>query len=208
MYIDLITIKPRIGRIKSENLIIYDAFIDRQDTLLLLVNYSDAINEVYFWVTSKQIMATKINSYVEQLKTFQKKDNEITCSSSKMYTLPCVKKTRTVGMFLSCYNCGIISGYREIFGSESTTQVVAFLLFLIDNSENWPKVRKTYLKIRYNDTFFNKRFIKYLIYDDGCHLEKYITNHNNSTKFIIWSDRSQKLSKTKVVVDRIISKVM
>ena len=33
-------------------------------------------------------------------------------------------------------------------------------------------------------------------------MEKYITNHKNSTKFIIGSDRSQKLSKTKVVVDR------
>lgn len=81
LLIDLTTIKPKIGRIKSENLVIHDAFIDRHDTLLLLVDYSDEMNEDYFWVTSKQIMATKINSYIEQLKNFQKKNNEVTCNS-------------------------------------------------------------------------------------------------------------------------------
>ena len=160
LFIDLTTIKPKIGRIKSENLVIHDAFIDRHDTLLLLADYSDEMNEVYFWVTSKQIMATKINSYIEQLKNFQKKDNEVTCNSSKIYTLPCVKKTRTVGVFLSCFNCGIISGYREIFGTETTAQIVAFLLFMIDNSKVWPNVNK------YKTHIFSNKMIKlnYIIY--------------------------------------------
>jgi len=105
-----------------------------------LVDYSDDLTGSFFWVTSNQIMATKVEDYIEQLKNF-KKDVEPSCSSSKLFlTIPCVKKTRTVGMFLSCFNCVIIAGYREIFGSETTAQAVGLFLFMIDNTKKWPKV--------------------------------------------------------------------
>lgn len=143
MLVELKSIKTRVGRIKGENLTIYDAFLDRNDTLLLLVDYSNDLTETFFWVSSNQIISTKIENYIEQLKQFQL-DQVSSCNSSKMYTLPCVKKTRTVGLFLSVYNCGIISGYREIFGYETTAQVVAFLLYLIDNSKQWTKVNILY----------------------------------------------------------------
>ncbi len=139
MLLDLNTIRPKVGRIKYENLVIHDSFVDRNDNVLLLVDYSDDSTGTFFWVTSNQILATKVEAYIEQLKNF-KKDVDPSCSSSKIYTLPCVKKTRTVGMFLSCFNCGIIAGYREIFGSETTAQAVALFLFMIDNTKHWPKV--------------------------------------------------------------------
>jgi len=137
--IDISTIKPRIGRIKSDGLIIHDAFVDSNDNVLILVDYSSS--ESHFWVTSKQIMASKVENYIDQLKSFEKHDDS-TCNSSKLYTLPCLKKTRTVGMFLGCFNCGIIAGYREIFGTETIAQAAAFLLNLIDYSVAWPKVSK------------------------------------------------------------------
>ena len=43
-------------------------------------------------------------------------------------------------MFIGCFNCGKINGYREIFGTETIAQAAAFLLNLIDNSVVWPKV--------------------------------------------------------------------
>jgi len=146
--LDLNSIKPKIGRIKYESLVIHDSFVDRNDNVLLLVDYSDDTAGTFFWVTSNQITATKVETYIEQLKNF-KKDVDPSCSSSKTYTLPCVKKTRTVGMFLSCFNCGIIAGYREIFGSETTAQAVALFLYMIDNTKNWPKVNYNIISISY-----------------------------------------------------------
>jgi len=40
----------------------------------------------------------------------------ILCYSTKKFTLPCNKKTRTVGIFLAVYDCGLIASYKEIFG--------------------------------------------------------------------------------------------
>ena len=139
---DLNTIKPKIGKIKNENLIIYDSFINQSDVLLLLVNYSN-LNSDPFWVTSVQIQASKVDNYIDQLKAFQKDDKLLSkeCNSSKQYTLPCDKKTRTVGLFLGCFNCGIIVSYREIFGHETLAQAASFFLSIIDDSQIWPKVK-------------------------------------------------------------------
>lgn len=135
--IDITTIKTRIGKIKNEGLVIHDAFIDKNDILLLLVDYKDSNS--FFWISSKQILASKVESYIDQLKAFEY-EHRRSCNSSKLYTLPCLKKTRTVGMFLACLNRGVISCYREIFGSETISQTSAFLLHLIDFSIVWPKV--------------------------------------------------------------------
>ena len=139
-------IKAKVGKIKSENLIIYDAFIDKNDTLLLLVNYSDSESE-FFWVTQKQIKASKVVSYIEQLKMFEKPTNFNPCSSSKKYTLPCNKKARTVGMFLGVYNCGIIVSFKEIFHHETIAQAASFFMGIIDYCMKWPKVSIKKIKV-------------------------------------------------------------
>lgn len=78
---DLNIIKPKIGKIKNENLIIYDSFINQNDVLLLLVNYSNLVSDP-FWVTSVQIQASKVDNYIDQLKNFQKSDNLCTVYTS------------------------------------------------------------------------------------------------------------------------------
>ena len=65
---------------------------------------------------------------------------------------------------ISAYNCGIINGYRELYGSESISQVVLFYLDLIEYS-------CCELPI-------------YFIYDDACHLRKYISNYDFKDKSI------------------------
>ena len=140
IYFDLDVIKPKVGKIKNLNLIIYDAFVDQSDRVLLLVNYSDTLSEP-FWLTSSQILASKIDDYIEQLKRFEKNE-DTSCHSSKMYALPCEKKARTVGVFLACSPCGVIIGFREIFGHETLAQTALFFMLLIDTSVVWPKVSK------------------------------------------------------------------
>lgn len=140
IYLELELIKCTTGKLKSENLIVYDAFVDQNDKLLFLVNYSD-VETLPFWKSEKQILASKINDYIEQLKSFKDvSTSDSLCNSSKQFTLPCNKKTRTVGVFLACYNCGIIAGFREIYSHETLAQTAAFLLYLIDYSVTWPKV--------------------------------------------------------------------
>jgi len=136
-------IKPRVGRLKSDNLIIYDAFIDKNDNLLLLVNYTES-EDSFFWVTKNQIKASKIDSYIEQLKKFEKKSETSECSSSKKYALPCNKKSRTVGMFLGVYNCGIIVSFKEIFYHETIAQAASFFMGIIDYCLKWPKVSNNF----------------------------------------------------------------
>ena len=106
--------------LKKTGLVINDAWIDQNDNLLYLVNYQESYKSIksedFFWVSSKQLGAAKINEYNNQLQSSINNDiqNDIICNSSKLYTLPCNKKCRTVGIFLACYNCGIIASYKVI----------------------------------------------------------------------------------------------
>jgi hypothetical protein len=65
--------------------------------------------------------------------------NEILCNTNKEERFPCANKTKTRGILLATYNCGIIVSYRELFGSESITQVVLFYLDLISICQKLPE---------------------------------------------------------------------
>lgn len=169
------------GKIRNESLIIHDAYIDAEDRILLLCDYNDCQKEnSFFWVSSKQIQASKIENYIDQLKHLTDKNESISCNSSKKYTLPCNKKSRTVGVFLAVFNCGIICSYKEIFQHESINQVATFLLEIIEKSNFWPY---------------------FIVYDDACHLSKFISN-KASFKFSNTTQRGKILSETKFSVDR------
>lgn len=119
IYIDPEEIKITRGKIQNNNLVIHDAYVDRHDNVLLLVNYPGQMKDKnnFFWISNKQLAASKIEKYINQLKELLnlKSINNITCNSTKIYTLPCPKKARTVGIFLAVNNCGIIGSYKVIF---------------------------------------------------------------------------------------------
>ena len=99
-----------------------------------------------------------------------------TCRVEK--DVKCNNKCRSKGIMIAAYNCGIICGYREIFTSESLSQVSIFLLDLISFSNELPK---------------------FLIYDNACHLDKYL--EHNKIKTI--SERGKKLKESHFVIDRL-----
>ncbi len=76
--------------------------------------------EDFFWVSAKQISSSKIIEYTNQLKEHEISNNNFfnkndpDCNSSKLFTLPCEQKCRTVGIFLGVYNCGLIGSYKVI----------------------------------------------------------------------------------------------
>ena len=60
-------------------------------------------------------------------------------------------KKGTGGVLLAVYSCGIIANFQEMVTDEGLTQVASFI----------------------RDT---GKFVKYVIYDNGCHLQKHLQN--------------------------------
>lgn len=127
--------------------------------------------------TDKQIRQSKIDSFIELLHNFEYLDKH-GCSSSKILTLPCLKKTRTVGIYLACFNCGIIAACREIFIFETLAQTANLFLDIINITKNFPK---------------------YIIYDIGCNFAKWTTNKSSDS---FNGKRAKIMLKSVVLVDR------
>ena len=109
---------------------------------------------------------------IEQTTSFGLDKN--TCRVEK--DVICKNKCRTKGVMLAAYNCGIICAYRELYSSESLSQVSIFLLDIIS---------------------FSKCIPKYLIY--ACHLDEYL-KHNKVTEI---SERGKTLQASTFVIDRL-----
>ena len=54
------------------------------------------------------------------------------CNTDKTVSHTCDVKVKTRGILLALSNCGIIVGYRELYGSESITQVANMYLDMVD----------------------------------------------------------------------------
>lgn len=85
----------------------------------------------------------------------EKKDDEceedLQCKTDKSQYA--ADKHRAAGTCYSIYNCGIIVGITELYGSESLTQVYMFLVWLYETMDSFPKL---------------------LAYDDACHLKRFM----------------------------------
>ncbi len=130
-------------------------------------------------VTKEHLDLFKNEILDNEIKSIHSKQyaNEILCNTNKEERFPCANKTKTRGILLATYNCGIIVSYRELFGSESITQVVLFYLDLISICQKLPE---------------------YFIYDDACHLKQYMNNRN----FENITERTNTLFKKTHVIDK------
>jgi hypothetical protein len=159
---------------------IHDFFINENYQTLYLVEIN-SYEKKTCWVKSNNIDSKQLqdfkSKYEERFNEIVYK--EINCNTNKHYKSFCDNKIRTQGLLISSFNCGIINGYREIFGSESISQVVLFYLDLIEKS--------------------NKDLPEYFIYDDACHVKKYL----DTRKDLMSSDRGQKLLNKKHFIDKL-----
>ena len=72
----------------------------------------------------------------EMLDNFRKFKNSLnnpSCNTDKTNTFSCGLKCKTRGLQLACSNCGIIIGFRELYGSESLTQVALMALEIYES---------------------------------------------------------------------------
>ena len=85
----------------------------------------------------KWICANKISNQMREEYTKRKRNiNAASCNTDKTAMYACDVKVKSRGILLAVTNCGVILSYREIFGSESITQVSNFYLDTIDNLQS------------------------------------------------------------------------
>ena len=109
---------------------IYDSYIDIDDKehFLCLTNGCD---KNLVWLDKVDVHPRLIDDFRQSKKDTLNRDKFTSCNTdkdSKFYT--CNFKVRTRGIVIAAFNCGIILGFREIFGAESLSQVAQFYLDL------------------------------------------------------------------------------
>jgi hypothetical protein len=168
--------ETKLSQIEIEIKQIWDTFVvPESDDILYLTEFE---NGKYYFVNEMDIELNHIARYQKLVKQKKIIDDTTLCySNNKLLKINCKVKAKTRGVILSSYNCGIINGYRELFGSEGIRQSLAFLLSLLENMQTIPK---------------------FLLYDRGCSLKRYIEKFKISEK----SDRASKLDNIKIYVDR------
>lgn len=114
---------------------IYDSYLSKFDEEIFLVKTN--IKDLK-WVEKKFISKT-------QYENLRKKSSQIDqCNTDKENVYSCTIKCKTRGIIIGASNCGIVIGFREIYGAESLRQVGLFYL----------DIRQHYFS-KYNFSFLN-----------------------------------------------------
>jgi hypothetical protein len=108
--------------------------------------------------------------------------SDLSCGTSKASWEKAgqTSRLRTAGVFALMRPCGVIASLRELYGTESMSQVVCILMNLREvHGREWEAIG----------------------YDDACHLHKFIHNRKRQETYagnILWEE----LSRVKCFVDR------
>lgn len=88
---------------------------------------TNATNNV--WIAKDKIRPIEIlDKYIQSINT-----GPVSCNTDKTKQYTCDLKCRTRGIQIAAFNCGVILGWREMYLSESITQVALMYLDIIDN---------------------------------------------------------------------------
>ena len=105
---------------------------------------------------------------------------ESTCNTQKHHG---AKMCHTsAGILIGCSPCGVIPLFEELYGTESKSQVFSYVTDFLGE--------------------VNPQSIKYLVYDDACHLGPYAINYSKS-KQKTHTEATKKMAALKHVVDKL-----
>ena len=93
-----------------------------EEFLLVTTNMCDSK-----WINRKQATKEQYSGFLNKINT-----TTTTCNTLKGESNHCVFKCKTRGIILTMSNCGIALSFRELFGSESLTQVTMLYLDTLD----------------------------------------------------------------------------
>jgi hypothetical protein len=176
--------------VRNENVTtIYDSFINQLEEELFLC---DTTLETNKWIRRDQIRPLqKLSDFIDSRFS----SDDLACKTDKSLAYTCELKVRTRGLQICASNCGIIMAYREMFLSESKHQVAIMYIDIADHF-NGIAYLLIYQKIIIFH-FYLGDLPEYLIYDDACHLKKFVESRVNNTE-------KTKIFKTKkLVVDKL-----
>ena len=117
----LINILFLTGR-EEEILLIHDSFVTHEEKEIFLCRGNKFDRR---WFAEYDLPKDKLENY----RSIRKASLEPQlCNTDKSSQFACEMKCRTRGLALLCTNCGIIIAYKELFGSESCTQIALMYL--------------------------------------------------------------------------------
>lgn len=103
---------------------------DEEIFLCTVKSTSDTKNGLA-WYKLADIPAKLLASFIETKN--QPTTEEPICNTDKTKVNTCEYKSRTCGLQVFCSNCGIILYFKELYGSESCSQLGLMLLDLHEN---------------------------------------------------------------------------
>lgn len=105
--------------------LLYDSYVNHKDQELFLCKTK--VTDLK-WFRKEVVPHDLLANYNQ--KKIKESTISTTCNTDKSSIFSCEMKCKTRGIQLACGNCGIILGYRELFGAESCTQVAQMYLDL------------------------------------------------------------------------------
>jgi hypothetical protein len=131
--------ESKIDRRSVKIKVIHDSFQlnDDHGTQLYLVELLNDKNEIV-WVNKTKVTEAQLKDFQTMLENVSKDDvyDEVSCNTNKEIGVPFDSKSRTKGVLISSFNCGIINGFKELFIKESSRQVILFYLEMIEKTDN------------------------------------------------------------------------
>ncbi len=126
--------------------------------------------------------------------------NATSCRTGKERSDTYIKKcSRSFGLIALIYNCKIITGFSELFRSETLKEIINLFCSCIRGELNY--IDEYTVKFMYDCMLLvSGRLAPTLVYDDGCHLVQYVRNHIGHD--LIRTNALELLASTPVSVDR------
>ena len=126
----LIKVKYEIFlKVSGDNIvIIYDSFVpgDGDEIFLCKTERMD-----FRWFCRDDLPSTLLQTFIDTHRLTS--ETLTSCNTDKTNIYTCEMKCKTRGIQIACNNCGIVVAHRELFGSESLTQVALMYLDMADN---------------------------------------------------------------------------
>lgn len=87
------------------------------------------MNDEQKWYRAVDVPIELVQNHINSVRGIEK---DASCNTDKTILHACDVKVKTRGILLVLNSCGVIAGYRELYGSESLTQVANLYLDICD----------------------------------------------------------------------------
>ena len=106
---------------------VHDSFVNLEDKEIFLCRISTGELK---WFTKHDIPAEVFLQF--QKRNISECENNQFCQIDKSNMYSCLFKCKTRGLILAAFDCGIVLGWRDLYGAESLAQIAYMYLDILD----------------------------------------------------------------------------